>query len=216
MAQRKLSEPTVDKYGQDVHPAWGMISAHRGQYGPAGAVLFDSDIRHGETITVRLHRASRKREVSRDWIHPYDEIVEVEMSLAQWASFVSSMNTQGVPCTIRRTETEVFVDQAPYAPRLAESMADVHEAAMRTYDSVKAAFEKVREKPTKANIRDLEIALRNAVPNVDYSAKTLTEHAENVVQRARADVEAMVTTRAAQLGITEGDMPRLEIGAPNG
>jgi hypothetical protein len=219
MTQRRVSEPTEDRHGAEVHPAFGMISAHRGQYGSskpgeAGAVLFDSDIKHQETITVTIYHASRKRDLHHDWVHPHQQFVEVELSLAQWASFVSSMNTTGVPCTVRQTETDFYVDALPYAPRLAETMKETHDAAERAFADVKKAFLIVKEKPTKANIRDLEIALQNATPNVDFAGKQLVKQAEDVVQKARADIEAMVTTRAAQLGITTQDIPHLEIGGP--
>jgi hypothetical protein len=52
--------------------------------------------------------------------------------------------------------------------------------------------------------------------NMTFAAKSLSEHAENVVQRARADVEAMVLAKAAQLGLEPGDLgvslPQLSAG----
>lgn len=41
---------------------------------------------------------------------------------------------------------------------------------------------------------------------MSYAAKSLSEHAENVVQRARADIEAMVVSKAEQLGIDPGEV----------
>lgn len=219
MTERTVSEPTLDDYGSTVHPAFGMISASRVTFGqgmskgPYGAILFDSDVRHHETIRIKIYHASRRREGSHDYIHPGQEFTEVEMSLAQWASFVSSMNTTGVPCTIRRTETEVFVDALPYDPRLAQTMSETKEAAAEAFNKIKEAFAAVKEKPTKANIRDLEIALQNATPNVDYATRTLAKHAEDVVQKARADIEAMAVTHARQLGLTAGERPVIDLPA---
>jgi hypothetical protein len=48
---------------------------------------------------------------------------------------------------------------------------------------------------------------------MEFAAQSLSEHAENVVQRARADIEAVVMVKAQQLGLNPGDLgipPQLE------
>jgi hypothetical protein len=212
-AMRETTQPTLDKYGAEEHPAFGMIRASRTTVGGgpgAGAVLFDSDIKHGHTVRIVIERATRKRDLNHDWIHGGQELVEIEMSEAQWASFVSSMNTSGVPCTLRRTETDIQVPGLPYAPRLAESMAEVKNAAVETFGKIRAArddyeqavAEKAGAKVIKEKLRTLHYAIENSGANMTFAAKTLAEHAENVVQKARADIEAMVYQQAALLGLT--------------
>lgn len=208
--------PEQDEYGNERHPAWVLLGASRVQHSPPGAVLFDSDIRHQHYVVVKLKRASRKRDLNSDWVHGRETIAEVAMSEAQWASFVSSMNTgDGVPATLRYdpTRDDPEVPGMPYAPRLKVSMDEVHGAADRAWAAVNEAFQAYKEKPTKANLRDLEIRLQNTTPNIDFAAKSLSEHAENVVQRARADIEAFVVRKAGQLGIEPGDIGRLELTA---
>lgn len=200
---------------EENHPAFAVISAVRTSGG--AAVLFDSDIQHQHTITVTISRASRQRDLHRDWIHGEREhLIEVEMSEAQWASFVSSINTTGVPCTLRRTETNQNVPGLLYEPRLRESMDEVRGTARRMRDRLDAALREVEEKPTKANIRSLRNALDGIESNMTFAARSLEEHAENVVQKARNDIEAMVTHRAVALGLDprsmafslEGEQPR--------
>lgn len=218
---REIVPPTTDEHGEDTHPAFGLISASRMQTGPVGATLFDSDIQHRHTITVRVHEATRKRDLSHDWIHPKDRrgvLSEVEMSEAQWASFLSTMNTgNGVPCTIRRKAGDWNIPGLPHEPRLAESMAEVRNAGDKVLAEIREAFAAVEEKPTEANIRGLKVAIENATPNMEFAAKSLSEHAENVVQRSRADIEAMVTAKAQQLGLTAADLGGApELGAGEG
>lgn len=214
MTPREVVPPTVDQHGADTHPAFGQISASRGSYGGGGAVLFDSDIKHQHTVTIVVTEATRRRTNSHDYIHGGTRrLIEVEMSEAQWASFVSSMNTSGVPCTIKATETNWNVAGLPYDPRLAHSMTEVREAAVKTYAKVKeamAAYEKVLadKAPAKARndaLRNLHFTIENAEANLSFSARSLNEHAENVVQRARADIEAMVGAEAARLGLSAGE-----------
>ena len=201
--RQNTEKPTLNEHGEEVHPAWGLIGASRVSSNP-GAALFDSDILHSHYVVVRLKRASRKRDLGHDWKHGEGEIVEIAMSEAQWASFVSTMNVGGgVPCTIER----VIGDTMPgveYEPRLAVSMDEVENAATKAMEKSTKAFAAYREKKTAENLRSLEAAINNAPTNISYAAKTLSEHGENVVQRARADIEAMVTSKAEQLGIEPG------------
>lgn len=203
---REIVEPTTNERGAEEHPAWGMIGASRVQCGPPGSTLFDSDIRHGHTIVVRLGAASRSRDLHRDFLFNERGIIEVEMSEAQWASFVSSMNVGGgVPCTIRRRGREL-VPGFPFTPRMKESLDEVRSAANRAAEKVRTAFVVYAEKKNAANLRSLQTAIENMPANVTFAATSLTKHAENVVQRARADIEAMVVAKAQQLGLEPGDV----------
>jgi hypothetical protein len=213
---RDIVDPTVDEKGREYHPAWALIGAHRVSHG-GGAVLFDSDIRHEHYVTVRISTASRMRDLNRDWLLSEREFVEVAMSEAQWASFVSSMNSgQGVPCTLTRREDELNVPGMPYEPRLQQSMAEVRGAADKTIAAIREAFDTYAAHKTVGNLRSLQYAIENATPNVMFAAKSLTEHAENVVQRAKADIEAMVVHKARQLGIEPTELGTHELTAGDG
>lgn len=211
---RDVEQPTRNEREEETHPAFGLIGASRGQNGGGGAVLFDSDIRHGQTVRIRIAPAIRKRDLNRDWVgvDSRSEVVEVELSEAQWASFVSSMNVgDGVPCTIRRRGHEQMPG-VPYAPRLAESMKEVEGAAEAAWVKVRDALEAYEAKKTAGNLRTLHYAIMNAPSNMTWAASSLTKHAENVVQRSRADIEAMVLAKASQLGLEPGDVSLPELG----
>ena len=94
-------------------------------------------------------------------------------------------------------------------------MDEVHGAAAAAEEKVQSAFAAYVEKKNAANLRALEIAISHMTPNMDYAAQSLSEHAENVVQRARADVEAFVLQKARQLGLDPaelGGLPELTVG----
>lgn len=214
---RESVPPTQRDDGTETHPAWALIGASRGQSGPPGAVLFDSDIRHRNSIRIRISAASRRRDLNRDWIHAERlPFIEVELSEAQWASFISSMNVgDGVPATIRWRDGEV--PGVPHEPRLRESMDEVRSAAAGAFEAVWSAFEQYEQKKNAANLRTLKYAIQNAPSNITFAGDSLNEHAENVVQRARADIEAMVVSKAAQLGIEAGDLGDVKVlGAGDG
>lgn len=200
---KEIAPAGRDEHGDEAHPAYGMIGATRVSHSPPGKALFDSDVQHQHYVVLRIDRATRRRDLHRDWVHSsgFGKIVEVAMSEAQWASMISSMNTSGVPCTIQRTERDGDVPGLDLDSRLDLSHRETREAAHRAFDEVKEAFEAVEEKPTKANLRALRARIENAPANVEYAAKSLTEHAENVVQKARADIEAMAMHKAQELGL---------------
>lgn len=214
---RAIQEPTTDQYGEEIHPSYGVIGAWNSYISPPGNALFDSDILHQRTVRIRIQPASRKRDLHHDWIHSAGrQYIEVELSEAQWASFVSAMNSgDGVPCTVRWLNGENIPD-APHDPRLAHSLQETKEAADRAFGAIKdamAAYEALDPKAPAAvkreALRTLHYAIENATTNVVFAGKSLVETAENVVQKARADVEAFVVNKARQLGIEASD-----IGAP--
>lgn len=177
------------------NPAYALIGAYRTQGTPT--TLFDSDIQHSHTVVVKIEHAERARDLHRDWIHGRKQIIEIQMSEAQWASFVSSMNSSGVPCTLLWTEQDGQIPRLEYAPRLEQSMNETRKAADEMMESVLAAFNTYKEHKTVGNLRSLEAAIANAGSNVEFAAKSLSAHAENVVTKARADIEAMVSEYAA-------------------
>lgn len=203
--------PEVNARGDEEHPAFGMISAVRMSSTP-GASLFDSDLRHNRTVRVTIHTATRKRELKHDFIHPERQIVEAEMSEAQWAAFVSSVGTSGVPVTLRHVAGQGHLPEIPFEPRLALSMAEVHSAAEAAFARIREAqaeVDRLAKTGTAKEKREAANHLRNviggATSNVDYATSQLTKHAENVVTKARADIEAMAAQHVERLAVEGGE-----------
>lgn len=220
MSKRTTEPPVTDEDGYEKHPAFGLIGANRYQVGGAGggSILFDSDVRHGHTVGIKVYAAQRRRDLHRDWIGTDNRmpIVEVEMSEAQWASFVSSMgHGDGVPCTIRTAHEDHLIPGLTPEQRLQESMDEVRGAADKMMAEIQEAFAAFKEKRSAANLKTLESKINNAAPNVAFTAKSLTEHAENVVQRARFDIEAMAVAAAEHRDLEAGSVqvPELEGGS---
>jgi hypothetical protein len=204
MGLRDEQEVHITEDGWEQHPAFGQIMVNRVQGGAAS--LFDSEIRHNHYVIVKIQAAERQRHLNHDWIHGKQQYIEVAMSEAQWAAFVSSMNSSPVSCTITALPGQPILPSIPFAPRMQHSLNEVKGAAAKTYKYVREAFEKVKEKPNKGNIKNLEHALNGVENNLVFAANSMTEHAENVIQKARADIEAMVTAHAERLGIDPGEL----------
>jgi hypothetical protein len=212
---KQYEDFTTGADGDEHHPAFGLVSLHRISASP-GAVLFQSDVRHPEYMRIEVHEATRKRDLSHDWVHPERMVCEISLSMAQFASFVASTGQgSGVPCTIEWTGTGT---QEPGsrpglipAPRLSLTHDEVRAAAGRAFEDIKKAEAALQEamaaKPPvsaaerKRLLSDLHSAISNAAPNVEFAAKSLDAHAEAVVEKSRADIETMVIRMSEQHGI---------------
>lgn len=166
-----------------------------------GEPLFQSDLQHREYVQLTISTASRHRDLKQDWVHAGRVVAEISMSMAQFASMITSGGTEGVPVTISYADGKPVPGLYP-DPRLRHTAAEVARAADEAFAKIKtaeAAYEAaLSAKPPvpaaerKARLSALRFAISNAAPNVNFAADRLTEHAEAVVERSRADVEAMV------------------------
>lgn len=73
----------------ETHPCYAVIGVSHVQ-GTPGSVCFGSDFRHHATIRLRIQRASLRRGLSHDWVHPTAggrqsrDVVEIEMTALGW------------------------------------------------------------------------------------------------------------------------------------
>lgn len=200
-----IENPSINERGDQTHPAFGSIRVDRITSTP-GVALFDSQIPHTRMVRVSIGHMTRKRDLNQDWLHSTGpSIVEVDMSEAQWAAFVSSAGSGDVPCTLSRTETDGRIPGLPLESRLADSAAETRNAATKAFakiteamNAVDALDPKCGAKARREAMATLRAAIANAPSNVEFASDSLTEHAENVTQQARADIEAMARQAAVE------------------
>lgn len=118
-AWNRVEEPTVTKEGADKvvfnHPAYGQIGVSRVT---GKCTLYGSDFTHHNTMRIHIARSQLTRSLSNDWPYAYEELIEIELSEAQWAAFVSTPNSgDGTQCTIRHINREHTPQIAPYVNR---------------------------------------------------------------------------------------------------
>lgn len=202
-----------DPDGYWTHPSWALARANVLGATP-GQPMFDSDILHSRFVRLTITRARRKRDLHRDHYHgDTSPLIEIDMSQAQWGALVSSFGDgTGVPVTLSRFDGDT-TSTVPYEPRLAESIDEVRRASTDgvepiadAYEEVMAAFETGGRKALRDALTDLGHRIDNAPKNMTYAAQTLVGHAENVVTKARADIEAAVLDAARHHGVDVGSL----------
>jgi hypothetical protein len=215
----------VVKVGREVevHPAFGVARVSRITSHP-GETLFQSDLSHRHYMQITFSEATRERNLKDDWVFPEKVVFQASMSMSQFASLVSCTDSEGVPVTLEWAGTGSYPQgdrPGLYPqPRLAATTAEVRQAADEAFAHVREAFEAYQEimsrKSTAAEKRHamsgLASAIANAPANVEYAAMRLNEHAEAVVEKSRADIEAMVS-EAQRYQTALPPSPAGEIGA---
>ena len=199
------------------HPAFGQISVSRIS---GHATLYGSDFRHQHYVAVRISTSTLRRGLSHDWPHAGNEIIEVNLSEAQWAAFVSSFNRgEGVQCTISHRDGKLI----PGFPLRDEADKYRGEAAKQlgeAMSALKAALgflgeAKIAKKDSLLVAGQIQKAIREIGVNSDYVRDKFDEHIETRIHKAHIEIEAYMnaTIRAAgleALGISSGNVMKLD------
>lgn len=188
------------------HPAYGQIGVSRvtGQ-----TTLYDSEFEHRAYMTIRIWRSQLHRDLGRDWHFGHRELIEIALSEAQWATFVSSPNIgTGVPCTLERVAGE----RMPSIPlrherevvsqelhEHADEMATkVTKAIAEIEGEIGSSLSKKKREAVLRHLRALEMALGSNVP---FYIQQFEEHIENTVEKAKVEVGAYVQATLQRAGL---------------
>jgi hypothetical protein len=197
------------------HPSYGLV--HISRITSTGAVrLFGSPLAH-HYGTIRISVGSAR------WQHGLHhdryfggltgEHVEIEMSAAQFADMITSLNIGGgTPCTIRRL-AGVHIPNPPDHATEAEGSIDKYKAKARTYrKKIEDLTSKLSTK-VKDEIRiALDVIEDQLGSNVPFVLKQFQEATTKITTAAKAEVDSFVShvVRAAGLeAIAEGRLPSL-------
>ena len=181
----------------------GMISWSK-SYNASPRNLFGTEIKTDNPITLRINKAEETRNLSRNWYHSLGRIVEIEMSPVQWAEFLTSGNTSGIPCTIR-----YIGGQKMSEPKGTEIFNDYNEEVEEHFDKFKEIEDVVKsaiDSKKPMGLKDLNSLLtkiHNAMVNVDFVKDSFKEDMNAIVGKAKAEFNAYVENRIHEIGIEE-------------
>jgi hypothetical protein len=203
------------------HESYGILHISRGS--STNAVrLFGSPL--------ATHYASIRLTISKGkWIHGLNsdhyygmnkDFIEIEMSAAQFADAITSLNLgSGTPCTIRYVGGERIAEPPNHATE-AETIRDNFEGTLGKFKAKVREHRKTIEGLTaklgakaKEDIRiALDVIEDQLGSNVPFVVKQFQEATTRITTAAKAEVDAFVTgvVRAAGLqSIAEGRLPSL-------
>lgn len=191
-----------DTYG---HPAYAQISASRVS---GRAVLYGSDFYHQHTIRIRIAASTVRRSLSSDWPHSsITPFIEVEMSEAQWATFVSSLNMgEGVQCTLRQKDGKAIPELPDPISRsdqfTGEALAKLKLADAELAELVEAIAATGLSKAKQAELlRRVNVARSSIGNNLTFVADQFSRHVEDTTERAKSEINAYATAVVQRAGL---------------
>lgn len=202
-------EPVVTQKGgamdgeEHTHPAYAQISAHRIS---GNATLYGSEFKHQHYVEVRITKSKLQRHLSNDWNFDGSPYIEVAMSEAQWASFVSSMNVGGGPCCTLRSFNGKLVPQLP-EPKVSteqfrSEIARVHAQVQAELGEIATHLDDAVGKKKAAELkRRIELAAHRIVGSAGFVADQFDEHIETTTEKAKIEVNAFVEAAVRRVGL---------------
>lgn len=198
------------------HPAYGQIAASRVS---GHADLYGSDFTHGHYMTVTIRGSALHRALSRDWYAPGPEFIEVALTEAQWAEFLSTPNSgSGTPCTIEFVRVEGWLPKiARTVDRRAQFAEEVRRDVQKSLgrlDALLAQLDEVKigAKKKEELIMAAKLARQDIEANLPFVVKSFDDHMEQQTAKARMEIHGYMQhaiTRAGLAAIAGAALPLL-------
>lgn len=215
--QQPVTVPNDSPHRKDetitTHPAYAQLSVSRVT---GHTNLFDSDFSHNAFMVIRVAACELHRNLSSDWHYPdHRPMIEIALSEAQWATFVSSPNMAGVPATLQSFNGEQVPQLPPPASRVDQFSAEMKRdaadtvAACRELDELidSLGLPKGKAEQLRAKSRTIAAKVSSSMP---FVADQFEEHMENVIEKGKAELHGYmggVLQRAGLTALTGGALP---------
>jgi hypothetical protein len=188
------------------HPAYGQVSVSNVS---GGIYLYGSDFHHQNYVTLRIKRSELNRNLSNDWPHAREELVEIAMSESQWTTLVSSMNRgEGVQCTLQHYQGKMVPQIPRIEGKIAQFRAEGSEAADEAVraitelrDEINAS--KLSQKQKEAWVSRLNFIEGRTTGNLRFVASQFGEHMEKVVNKAKTEIAAFAHNMIMRTGLSK-------------
>lgn len=193
------------------HESFGLAGFSRITSG-SGQALFGSSIKHSNTIRFTVRRAEVDRHLEQDWYHPTrsQPIVEIEMSQAQFAEMITSMNMgNGVPVTIKYVEGKEMA-QCPHESKVQQHSNEFKQRMkefsqrVNTYGKeLYALIEKRLPQKDQGTVKNIvQQIVQEVESNIPFYETQFIRQMEKTQTEAKAEVEAFVNNKIHSAGLT--------------
>ena len=195
---------------QEEHESYGMIGIS--SISGTSRHLFGSSIQHGHTIEIKLSECTKEREYQREHYYASKVLARIEMSAAQFANFMTSMNiNDGVPCTIRHIVGDKEIRENPPDINFKKQANKELNQSMRKLGNdlkeLKDVSEKILskkgalKKAEKAELlRSIESVRCELDSNIPFIHECFNEAVEKTVMEAKSEIDASLQQFQLQMG----------------
>jgi len=199
------------------HESYGMVSICK--FSSNGSQFFGSDLSQNGGVSITISKADSVRSLSHDRYHSGEDLIRVELSANQFVDAITSgMNTQGVPCTIKRYGNEK-IEQIDHIEDKREAfsneMIDTHRQYDKRIDDILKLLEGNIGKRKSDEIRHELIILKSHVSsNTNFVMKSFNEAMDKTVTEAKHSISNYIDSKVHTLGI-EAMREQLKISIDN-
>lgn len=178
---------------------YGMIGISKIQ--STNAQLFGSSIRHGHYIDLSISRGSVQRRHNQDHTFKEEELIEVSLSTAQFSDLLMSMNTQGVPCTIRHIngkkmdDCQELTERAKLQNDFESQIKDINKSVSDLVDTITGLSGKMSKKAQEEMHRAAQKIITEIEHNLPFVRETYNESIDKTIGEAKAEIDAFIKER---------------------
>jgi hypothetical protein len=215
-----------NKVPEEEHPAYGMLAINKISLGGMNVKhkFFGSDLDdHYSAVRIRIGHGCRVRGTGHDWYRATDRLIEVDLTMSQFADMLTCMNVgDGVPCTIRHVNG-VATPELPKAETSADRSRDdikrtakkISTDAITLMKKMEAAFNEptVNKKARTDLLHDLRMVVQGIESNLTFVLTTFQEAVNTTVSQAKSEIAsfATMTVQKAAASLPEGSAVDLKI-----
>lgn len=180
----------MDNFEYKTDKSWGVVGLSR-VHG-VDKKLFGSDVITNDAVVLRIKQAEKSRSLHKTWVCGKTDIVEVILTPNQFAEMITLMNVgDGVPCTIRFTQKDGFIDFKEEENKLDLIISEREKHIDNAFNGLEQSIEKINQL-----IESKKISKTVGCDLVDNLEKILNEingkGREFINKQAKTEIEKMV------------------------
>lgn len=194
---------------RDSQPCYGIINFKRVHCNSEH--LYGSEVAHTDVIEMTVKRSDCVHELNHDWYFGKDDIIQLQMSSAQFAQLITSLNMgEGVPCTLTYTEKDGDIPQIKWVGQkekihndfnkqmesLKTLVTDDLDEVCGELDSKNVNLTRQRELSNK--LKQIGRILYDKIPFIN---KSFMESTDKVQTQAIQEVEARIQSKINYIGM---------------
>ncbi len=186
------------------HPSYAALRINRVS---GSKKLFASEVQAGSYIKLEILQNEEHWHLHQKWYYPHKPIIEIEMTHAQFAEAITSLNMHnGVPCTLTRLQGQKIEDCEDNDTNKDLIKADINKLSEGLVESMKAlktAFAelKLTKKEREPLAHQIDHLITELNANLPFITEQHQEQAEKLTSDAKIEVEAFINHRVVELGL---------------
>jgi len=204
---------------QHEHPSYGMLSISRSMNTHAMRLFGSSLKSHRGTIRLTVNPGYMQHDLNHDWYYARTQtLFEIELSAAQFAEAITSLNSGSTPCTIRfnngflEDPPDIETEVERVKNRFGADLKDMVQVLKERRAEIEKLTGKLSDKAKQQLKIELDVMVQQLTSNIPYVLEQFDKATEKVVTSAKTEIESFAMHALHMVGleaIAEGKLPKM-------